>query len=177
MSRVSDEIRNFNEALHKYIFLMDSSLFRQAVTETESGSCDFSDEGAVRNRIMYFKTLAEHSGLTEEEKEECYRLLHYSRRLYNSEYFLPVSEREEEIMDDVLGLFGILAEMGKDESGLWVSTEENGMMHAGAFCAWLRSKVLSPEKWDEFRRNHFELYCDYADLSLHYGALITAAGE
>ena len=129
--------------------------------------------GELKNTELILPTIAElethikEGDLTDQEKAKCYDMMTDLYHLYAEEMFVPVYDRETDILYtafDALGLEGY--ELSFDSEGICMS-KDGEVWHNDDIYRYL-AKSISTDDCKQFRDNNFADYTDFKDLAEHY---------
>ncbi len=132
---------------------------------------DLSDPDLIRNIMEELEKIIQEGNLSGADKAKCYDMMTDLYHLLAEEMFVPVYDRETDILYtafDVLGLEGY--ELSFDNDGICMKKGDAEWHDADIYRHLAQS--ISVEACREFRDKSFMNYTDFKDLAAHYGVRI-----
>ena len=132
---------------------------------------ELNDTSLIPPTIAEMETIIKEGNLSGADKAKCYDMMTDLYHLYAEEMFVPVYDRETDILYtalDALGLEGY--ELSFDSEGICMS-KDGEEWHNDDIYRYL-ANTISVDSCRAFRDKSFMDYTDFSDLALHYDVRI-----
>jgi len=132
---------------------------------------EFTDMDLIPPTIEEIEAVIKGRDLPAAEREKLYDVMTDLYHMYTEQMYVPVFDRESEILSSALNAMGIMdGEINFDGEGISFTREEK-QWYNGDIYRYLGNSIPR-DVWRQFRHNCFPDYTDFVDAAAHYGVQI-----
>ena len=134
---------------------------------------ELKDASLIPPTIAEIESIIKDGNLSDADKARCYGMMTDLYHLYAEEMFVPVYDRETDILYTALDALGLVGyELSFDSEGICMS-KDGEEWHNDDIYRYL-TNTISADACRAFRDKSFMDYTDFCDLSEHYDVRIAA---
>lgn len=129
---------------------------------------ELRDVDLLMPTIKEMETIIREGNLSGAEKAKCYDMMTDLYHLFAEQMFVPVYDRETDILYTAFGALGLKGfEISFDEEGICMTKDGETLRNRDIY-QYLSEFVMTTDVCRAFRESNFTAYTDFKDLAAHY---------